>query len=457
MEHILVRLGSRRVLIAAPGASSFGKPVGYGVLIRRVREAFLVAHGNNARLLMIPSRHPANRALFDLTSLQVPAISPRSAEGMVWRLFWAGLRPVRHGAPIAWALSHVGRLFRVAARWLVRTEIARRPRRRRQTKALAKRLEAWGSLRTNQFATLVRQKWSGRIREAGKRTRKAERADALPALTIGLRSEVEARVSKAAARAGIDPGATIVSLHVREGGYRRARGMHERATDDARNARIDRYAPAIDWLAAQGAIIVRLGDPTMTPLARPGVVDMATSTARSPELDLWVVSKSRLFIASDSGPYYLARLFGVPSLAVNVIQFMGYSWGAQDRFICKMAIDRMTGRQLTISEMLDEPYLGHALDLDRYRHEENAPEDILAAAQEAWQTLHGTPCATPRQRAFDAKLRSLIEQRNELALDPRTALIVTQGRGSISASFAERYFGNNPVPGVDVHSAARAT
>ena len=51
----------------------------------------------------------------------------------------------------------------------------------------------------------------------------------------------------------------------------------------------------------------------------PGVIDVATAPWRTDRLELWAVLRSRFFIASDSGPYFLAHLAGIPCLAVNEI------------------------------------------------------------------------------------------------------------------------------------------
>jgi hypothetical protein len=116
---------------------------------------------------------------------------------------------------------------------------------------------------------------------------------------------------------GILPGRKLVTLHVREGGFRRGREIQDKMKargaepdkildDSTRNATIENYFTAIRYLTDAGYRIVRIGDPTMTPLSLASVVDIATLPRHDPALDYYCVSRSDFFVACDSGPLILS-------------------------------------------------------------------------------------------------------------------------------------------------------
>ena len=126
-----------------------------------------------------------------------------------------------------------------------------------------------------------------------------------------------------AAALSLKGGRRIVTLHVRESGFKAAQGISDRDKDVVRNACVHSYAPAIDWLVERGFLVVRIGDSSMTPMSRPGVMDLATSPRRTLALELWCIQRSAFFIATDSGPYNLCLLFNVPCLATNMTHVIG--------------------------------------------------------------------------------------------------------------------------------------
>ena len=126
-----------------------------------------------------------------------------------------------------------------------------------------------------------------------------------------------------------------MTVHVREPGYRTTAGLRQRDWDDLRNARIETYHEAFMALVARGYTVVRLGDPTMTPVddprrGGPGDVHGPHRSARG------VVRAAQPFlIGCDSGPSWLAFLFGVPVLTVNAVHLRDVLRPC-DRMICKL-------------------------------------------------------------------------------------------------------------------------
>lgn len=220
-------------------------------------------------------------------------------------------------------------------------------------------------------------------------------------LPVRLSASALQRIRAGREALGLGENSRLVTLHVRESGYKAAHGSVDREKDAARNASIESYLPAIDWLVSRGYTVVRFGDPLMTPLTHPGVVDLATSSHRTPELEIWAVLESRFFIASDSGPYNLSVLSGVPCLAVNMTHHIGgYPLRAHDRYILKHAVDTETGREVGIAEMFTPAHLKHRWVPGRFRFVDNTAVEIAAAVQEMETVVGGQASVAPAQQAF---------------------------------------------------------
>ena len=258
-------------------------------------------------------------------------------------------------------------------------------------------------------------------------------------LRVRLRADVDRRAADAARSLGLDR-ARLVALHVRESGFKR--GEQESPLDRARNARIETYLPAADVLARRGFTVVRIGDPTMTPLAHPAIVDVATSPARTGALELWLLMRSELFIAGDSGPYVISYLTGRPCLAVNVVNVVGgYPIHAHDRYLVKRAFDRRAGRYLTLGEMLTEEYFEHRTDLERYALADNTPDEICEAVEEMLDLIDGRARISQAQReCFDlahALYNSpIVARRRTRKGEPEHQIL---GDGFVGRAFADRF------------------
>lgn len=253
-----------------------------------------------------------------------------------------------------------------------------------------------------------------------------------------LRSPVPSRLRAAAAdaaarqaiAAGIDPGARLIAIHARESGAVLARGtegefLEKRRDDRLRNARIETYVETCDELVAQGYTVVRLGDATMTPIRRPGVIDLATSAARTDLLQLYCLLRSELLIAGESGLAALSYLTNTPRLVVNATEpFLAYPVRAPGLFLPKRVIDRRTGLPLSVAEQLGEEYHRRHRDGRRYQYHDNTSGEILDATREMMAWLAGTWQESAEQRHYHdaitaaaAGLRPLSAYLRALGLD----------------------------------------
>jgi len=109
-------------------------------------------------------------------------------------------------------------------------------------------------------------------------------------------------------RYGYDSSNWFVGLHVRDDGL----------TTGRRSQSINTYLPAISEILARGGQVIRIGDCTMPILDKTkGVIDLTQEKNSGRELHLFVLSESRFFIGTSSGPASYPSLFGVPTLFTN--------------------------------------------------------------------------------------------------------------------------------------------
>lgn len=131
---------------------------------------------------------------------------------------------------------------------------------------------------------------------------------------LRLDADTRRRGDDALAAVGIPPDTPIVSLHVREPGWHLSHGN----ASNIRNADIASYAPAAAHLAGRGYRVIRLGDPSMTPLpAHFPALDYARSALKSGWMDVYIAARCRFHIGTASGMSFVPMLFGRPVLFTN--------------------------------------------------------------------------------------------------------------------------------------------
>jgi hypothetical protein len=104
---------------------------------------------------------------------------------------------------------------------------------------------------------------------------------------VSLSSDQLTRGDEIREKMGIPKDAWFVCLHVREQGYLGTYSGHVH-----RNSSISNYLPAINSITQKGGFVVRMGDPTMTPLQpMDKVIDYALSNFRSNLMDIYLMSQ----------------------------------------------------------------------------------------------------------------------------------------------------------------------
>jgi putative glycosyltransferase (TIGR04372 family) len=212
-------------------------------------------------------------------------------------------------------------------------------------------------------------------------------------------------VNEAAAREGLDLNVPIVTVHVRESGYKFGREMHNAKpggrNDGTRNAKIESYFDAIDLLVRRGYTVVRIGDSSMTAVARPGVVDLANSPHRSQLLEVCCMLRSRFLLSGEAGPVGVSYLTNTPLLTVNATDpISSYPIRADGLLLLKHVRERRTRRELTVTELVSEAHLQHLRNLLHYEYDDNTSEEIVDAVSEMLARLDGVHTETATQQEF---------------------------------------------------------
>ena len=440
MEHAIYRLPGRRVLLANVHHSADGRGFGYGQMLIRMRRALLLARMTGMAVYLPPSRHAVNRAVLELESPDVDIVRTRSWTGRVLRVRWVLGAPFRLGRPWLWVAGAVARLItgpfyrRVKQSRVLPSRVRKYLLERRVLYARLKAVNA-------DYAAHCGQTWQALYRshvlEPLRTT--AAAGETPPLLRLRLPADQLVRVTRAASALGVPDAAPIVTVHVREAGFRKASQLRQREWDDIRNARIESFQLAFEALVERGYTVVRLGDPTMTPVSMRGVIDLATAPARDPWLDIWFTMRSRFLVGCDSGPSWLAVMLDVPVLTVNAVHFRDMA-RANDRMICKLARDRRTGQVLTVEEMLTGEFLEAGFKSDDYECVDNAPKDIRRAVLDMIDVVEGRERLSAAQKRFNYRLRRVDRFRvgGDSALE---GVAVTAGlKGTISRRFARQHF-----------------
>src|SRR5262249_32450036 len=217
-----------------------------------------------------------------------------------------------------------------------------------------------------------------------------------------------------AADVGILEQTRIVTLHVREAGFRSRPGRPEDRSVSTRNARIETYNKAIDFLSAQGYLIVRIGDSTMTPLNRSGVLDLAKSKKRTELLELYCLMKSEFLLGCESGLVGVSYLVNLPLLSVNATDpVSSYPIRRDGLYILKRVVDRKSETVLSLADMLKEDYLFNLRNPDRYEYIDNTSEEILEVTKEMVAGLKARPEPNRAQLEYKQLISTAVENLKE--------------------------------------------
>lgn len=189
---------------------------------------------------------------------------------------------------------------------------------------------------------------------------------------------------------GVPLNSWYACLHVREGGF------HGDWNIGAfRNCSILDYLPGLRAVTEAGGFVVRLGDPSMTPLpALDRVIDYPHTPYKSELMDIYLISACRFYIGVNSGPLDVAWLFDKHVVLTNLSEWaITFPRRRGDLAIPKHVFSRSRQRFLSLRELLDEPYESQGIRgiADDYILVDNSPEEIREVIIEHLNAPEGRP------------------------------------------------------------------
>jgi putative glycosyltransferase (TIGR04372 family) len=222
---------------------------------------------------------------------------------------------------------------------------------------------------------------------------------------------------RALKRLGYPLDVPIVAFHCREAGYIQGQRHNEVRNADPRNA-----VPALRHLIREGHVVVRLGDPTMTPLDElgHGFIDLARCGDRDSILEPYLASRCRFMIHNQSGPERLVLMFDRPALSINFPLRHGIAPEFRELLLPKLCIDLSTDRRLTFVEMAERGLLFADLkelpESFGVRFVEQDPDTITEAVKEMTMLLErdfddGTVNGTGEWTGFAAMVEEIHQLR----------------------------------------------
>ncbi|MBM3535023.1 MAG: TIGR04372 family glycosyltransferase [Alphaproteobacteria bacterium] len=207
---------------------------------------------------------------------------------------------------------------------------------------------------------------------------------------------------------GIGDDDWFVGLHVREAGFHTAAGAKDSLGH--RNASIAMFDRAIDRIVERGGWVIRMGDPSMTPIRpRERVVDYALGPYKSEWLDVFLGGCCRFFVGGASGFQMLPFTFGVPCAVANAAPMGSRPISGADIFIPKL-YRTVEGHFLSFVDSTATP-LGHSALVKLYDARgvsliENSAEEIEALVVEMLDRLEGRLAYTDEDERLQAQFRA---------------------------------------------------
>ncbi len=217
--------------------------------------------------------------------------------------------------------------------------------------------------------------------------------------------EIEAGLS-AMQSMGMEAGAPFVCFHVRNEEYLKQNfSDNEWGYHDFRDATTENFLLATEEMASRGYYVLRLGAAAGKPLDvhHPRIIDYA-SHHRTAFMDIFLLSRCRFLIGTNSGVADVADIFRTPVVRTNMTQFFAEIplVGQKDLFITKKLHLRGENRSMGFNEILHsdlwEGRRTDQFDLASVELVENSPEEIRDAAIEMDERLKGSWIENDRDR-----------------------------------------------------------
>jgi len=184
---------------------------------------------------------------------------------------------------------------------------------------------------------------------------------------------------------GLQPDKWFVVLHLREMGY-----QHRQGVSEERSVNPYDYLPAIKRIIQDhGGQVVRIGDPSMTPLPpMEGLTDLCKIPNSFP-LQAYASARARFFFGTDSGPTQLAGAFKTPVASTNAFGIC--VWNDGDVVLNKKVF-HLSGEEIPTRELFDMgTWTVHRTWPAQSTISDNTPEQLVEVAEHMVETTKDCP------------------------------------------------------------------
>jgi putative glycosyltransferase (TIGR04372 family) len=201
---------------------------------------------------------------------------------------------------------------------------------------------------------------------------------------LNLSEKYSTKAAKDLEAYGLPKSAKFVSLHIREGGE----------IGDPRTQPISSFISALNEITRNGYWVIRIGDQSMATLpSMPMVIDLVPKKNSARELHAFVLARCEFYLGTASGPSWVPRIFGVPSLITNLNE-VATQVGRAPRgsiHLPKKYIN-VKGETLTLLQMFSQGLAFSSLMLHELKNkglslEPNSSEEILEATKEILESI----------------------------------------------------------------------
>lgn len=219
---------------------------------------------------------------------------------------------------------------------------------------------------------------------------------------------------------GISLEKEIVCIFSRDREYLESRSKvkDNRKRLEVSNTQIENYSLLINYVQQLDYQIIRVGAITEKKLEDERVVDI-TNEDYDELLDLYVNSKCRCWVGSESGACFIPQLFGKRAVYVNFTQIFNvysiitYCIDSASLYIPKLYYSKKDNRYLSLVEMCKLNLL--ETEPDKYEEEygvcmiENTPEDICEAYKESELKECGKWDYTKERKSLQKKYKEILD------------------------------------------------
>ena len=209
---------------------------------------------------------------------------------------------------------------------------------------------------------------------------------------------------------GLQENDWFVCVHMREGGF----SPSDEHFHGHRNANIETFIPAIQYIIDQGGKCIRMGDKTMTPMPPiDGLIDYALSPYKSDFMDVFLCSECLFFLGSNSGLFEISTVFGTPVAASNMGPITSLPTGMHDISIPMMHSEFAQNDLLSFSEVLDTEIANYRVSDDFKKAGidiiPNTKEEILELAIEQFQKVNNSFIVSETNEVLQKKYKALFK------------------------------------------------